>query len=84
MDNITIEIDEELKEQMEKLCRELETTVEEVFVKFMEYVVKNKKMPFENERFTTFAEYMNDESKVSKEERLLIEKEVADIVKDIK
>ena len=36
---------------------------------FMEYVVKNKKMPFENEIFTTFAEYMNDECKVSKEER---------------
>ena len=41
MDNITIEIDEELKEQMDKLCRELGTTIEEVFVKFMEDMVTN-------------------------------------------
>ena len=78
---ITIEIDSELKEQMDMLCSEFGTTIEEVLVNFMAYVVKNKKMPFTDEKFTTLSDYMNNETKVSIEEKHLIEKAATDIGK---
>lgn len=50
---VTLEIDDELKMQVEKICAENGMTLEDVFVLFAEETARLGRLPFELDDFTS-------------------------------